>query len=59
MTTEAQKRARNKYNKEAYKRITFSLSKKYDEDIIEYLERAENKQGVIKEALREKIKAEI
>lgn len=53
MLTEARKKARDKYNKENYKVVSFKLSKKYDEDIIEFLDEQENKQGYIKELIKQ------
>lgn len=36
-------------------RVAFKLNLKHDKDIIDYLESTGNKQGTIKEALREKM----
>lgn len=56
MATEAQKKARDKYNKENYKVVNFKLHKTNDKDIMEHLEAQPNKQGYIKELIRRDIK---
>ncbi len=56
MATEAQKKARDKYNKEHYKVVSFKLHKTNDKDIMEYLESLPNKQGYIKELIRQDMK---
>lgn len=55
MATEAQKRAREKYNKENYKVINFKVNKKTEKELIDHLEAQENKQGYIKELIRQDI----
>lgn len=55
MATEAQKKARDKYNKENYKVVNFKLHKTNDKDIMEHLEAQPNKQGYIKELIRKDI----
>lgn len=52
MATEAQKKARDKYNKENYKVVNFKLHKTNDKDIMEHLEAQPNKQGYIKDLIR-------
>lgn len=42
----------NEYNKTFQKRYYFYLNKKYDSDLIELLEKAENKSAVIKLGLK-------
>lgn len=44
-----------KYQKENIKRVVLKLNKKTDFDIIEWLDRLDNKQGTIKEIIREHI----
>lgn len=56
MATEAQKKARDKYNKEHYKVVNFKLNKKTEKDILEYLEAQPNKQGYIKELIKQDMK---
>lgn len=48
MTTEARKRAREKYNKANYKTYTFRFHKNYEANLIEHLEAQPNKQGYIR-----------
>lgn len=52
-TSEAQIRSVRKYNKENVKKYYLDLNKKTDADIISFLETTDNKQGSIKEAIRE------
>ena len=56
MTTEAQKRAAAKYDKENTRLITLKLNLTTDADILERLAEAGNKQGYIKELIRKEIK---
>lgn len=56
MITEAQKRATIKYDKNNIKRVVLKLNKKYDRDIIDYLNQNENVNKTIKDIIREKIK---
>lgn len=51
-TTEAQRRARNKYNKKMIRNLTVSLNRKTDDDIIVFLENKENIGGYIKKLVR-------
>lgn len=51
MTTQAQKNARNKYNKKTYKYITIAFSYIDDSIIIDYLENVKSKSETIKKAL--------
>lgn len=41
-----------KYNKTNVKQIKINLNKKTDADIIDYLDKAENVQGLIKDLIR-------
>ena len=52
MATEAQKRAREKYNKETYKFTTFKLNKTTEADLIKHLEAQPNKQGYLRELIK-------
>ena len=52
MTTEAQKAAVAKYDKENTIRLSLKLNKTTDADILEKLEHVESKQGYIKELIR-------
>ena len=45
-----------KYHAQNTIRFNLALSKKYDADIIKYLEKLENKNGKIKELIREEIR---
>ena len=56
MATEAQKRATLKYDTENTMQIKMKLNRVTDADILELLDRQENKQGFIKELLRDYIK---
>ena len=51
-TTEAQRRARNKYNKKMIRNITLSLNRKTDADMIVFLENKESIGGYIKSLVR-------
>ena len=53
--TEAQKRAKRKYNREKTTNITFRLYQT-DADILKHLQAQENKQGYIKSLIREDMK---
>ena len=55
MTSNAQKRASAKYDKENTKGIYLKLNKTTDADLIEYLKDVDNVQGLIKELLRRHI----
>ena len=55
MATEAQKRAVDKYDKKATKKILLKLNKQTDADILKRLEEVPNKQGYIKELIRRDI----
>lgn len=44
-----------RYDKGNTMRVSLKLNKKYDADILEYLDKSGNKQGTIKAALREKM----
>ena len=47
-----------RYDKGNTTRVSLKLNKKYDADILEYLDKSGNKQGTIKVALREKMAKE-
>lgn len=49
------KTPQERYDKENTMRVSLKLNKKYDADILEYLDKSGNKQGTIKAALREKM----
>lgn len=55
MTTNAQKKASAKYDKENAVVLTFKLNKKTDADILAALETVTNRNGFIKKIIREKI----
>lgn len=55
MSTEAEKRASRKYDKEHVVQISVKLNKKTDEDILKFLKGIENKQGYIKTLIRHDI----
>lgn len=55
MATEAQKKARNKYNKTNRINKTVALNKVTDSDIINYIDGV-NFTGLIKELIREEMK---
>ena len=52
MTTEAQKKAKVKYDKANTKQIMLKLNLKTDADILDQLDSVENKQGYIKDLIR-------
>lgn len=56
--TAAQKKANDKYKKANTKTIGFSVSLKYDKDIINQLEKQENKSDYIKSLIRKDIASE-
>lgn len=56
MASEAQKRARKKYQKNNTIMICVQLNKKTDADIIEKISGEESRQGYIKRLVREDIK---
>ena len=56
MTSKAQLRAQDKYDKANTVQIKLKLNKKTDADIIEALESVSNKQGLIKELIRADLK---
>lgn len=53
MTREAKARADAKWKKLNATRVTFRLYKNTDADLIEYLKTIDNKQGLIKQLLRD------
>lgn len=54
-TTEAQRRASKKYDAENTRQIVMKLNTTTDADILDWLDSRPNKQGAIKEAIRERI----
>ena len=52
MQTEAMKKAKAKYDKGNTKQIILKLNLKTDKDILDLLQRVENKQGYIKQLIR-------
>lgn len=56
MYNESVKKAQLKYQKESVKQVKFTLNKNTDEDIIEFLDSIENKNGLIKELIRDEMK---
>lgn len=52
MKTPALKRAQKKYEKNVIKRVELKLNKRYDGDIIEFLESKDNVNGYLKELIR-------
>lgn len=56
--TEQQKRAQIKYDKANTRQITFKFNLKTDADILERLDSVDNRQGYIKEIIRNDIEAE-
>lgn len=56
--TPAQKRAKEKYDRNNTLQIKLKLNLKTDKDILDKLERAGNKQGYIKALIRKDLKAE-
>ena len=52
MQTEAMKKAKAKYDQANTKQITLKLNLNTDQDILDQLQRMENKQGYIKELIR-------
>lgn len=57
MWTQAQKRAQEKYDANNTKKIVMKLNLKTDDDIIQKLDEVGNKQGYIKNLIREDIKS--
>lgn len=55
MTTEAQKRAKNKYDSKNTKQVMLKLNKKTDADVLGKLDAVGNRQGYIKELIRKDI----
>ena len=52
MTTEAQKRAKQKYDSKNTKQVMLKLNKKTDADILDRLQGRDNVQGYIKQLIR-------
>jgi len=53
MTSEAKKAAKAKYDAKTAVFVSLKLNRNTDKDLIEMLEKAENKQALIKQALRQ------
>lgn len=56
MATQAQTKASRKYDDANTKRVYIKLNINTDADILKYLEGIENKQGFIKQLIRESMK---
>lgn len=56
MVSEAQKRASAKYDAKATTRISLKFNLVHDSDILDKLDKVDNKQGYIKNLIREDIK---
>lgn len=56
--TEQQKRAQIKYDKANTRKITFKFNLKTDADILERLDSVDNRQGYVKELIRNDMEAE-
>jgi len=55
MASEALKRAKRKYDQNNTKQIAVKLNKKTDSDILGWIEKEPNKQGYIKQLIRQDI----
>lgn len=53
MVSDAQKRAKEKYEAKAMKKYTIRLHRVNDIDVIEALDRSENKTDLIRQSIRE------
>ena len=58
MITDAQKRATIKYDKENIRRYVVKLNKRYDVDLINYLDQLENVKGKVKEVMTNDMNAD-
>lgn len=58
MSTKAQIKASNKYDKENTKSVLLKLNKKTDADIIEMLDAVPSKMGYIKDLIRQDIEVQ-
>ena len=56
MVSEAKKTAKQRYDEKTAVYISLKLNRNTDQEIIQLLETADNKQALIKEALRKMIK---
>lgn len=56
MVSEAKKRANMKSDKKNAKYVTLKLNKNTDKDILEYLDTLDNKNGYLKNLIRQDIK---
>jgi len=52
-----EKTRQEKYNEINVKQVKINLNKKTDADILEHLSKQDNKQGFIKQAIRDKMKS--
>ena len=59
MTSEARRRANQKYDAQNTRQIKMKLNITTDADILQWLDAQENKQGAIKQAIRDKIGKQI
>lgn len=57
-TSDSQLRAINKYNAKNTKQYVVKLNRNTDEDLINFLDQLENKQGFIKNLLRQHLQNE-
>ena len=57
MSTNAQIRASKRYNQKNTKAYAIVLNKRYDQDLIKWMEAQPNKQGAIKELIRKAIES--
>ena len=53
---EALRKAQAKFKKTGTRRFTFELNRNTDADIIAYLEKQENRQGLLKQLVRDHMK---
>lgn len=56
MATEAQLRAKRKYDAENTRQVRLKLNRRTDKDVLEKLDSVPNKQGYIKELIRADLK---
>lgn len=55
MASEARRRANQKYDQQNTRQVMMKLNIKTDADILQWLDAQGNKQGAIKQAIRDKI----
>ena len=58
ITSQAQREAGARYDADMTVRVSLKLNRKTDADILDYLSRQENKQGLIKRLIRERMERE-